>query len=107
MMNESPYETARKLGITIDYCLLGKRIVGIYADLNGYQIVLNSMMDNDRQEDTVHLLIKHHNSDLRGVEKIVYRDKLAFGFNLLKGIDQINKTFLNSLPMLTFRNDKA
>ncbi|EFM10072.1 hypothetical protein PaecuDRAFT_3031 [Paenibacillus curdlanolyticus YK9] len=98
-MNASPYEVARSLGIKIDYCLLGKKIVGVYADLNGYQIILNSMMDNDRQEDTVHALIQHHNSELRGVERVVYKDKMAFGFNLLNGVDQIHKTFLNVLPM--------
>jgi|GEM_PF-3548903 len=105
-MNESPFAAAREQGIHVDYWKLGKNIVAIYADLNGYQIVLNSLIDNDSQEDAVHTLLLHHNSELCGVEKVIFKNDdggiTIPTVNLQKGIEKLNR----SLNTLLFRRWK-
>ena len=96
-MNESPFAAAREQGIQIDYYeRIGKNVVALYADLNGYQIVLNPLMDNDSLEDAVHALLLHHNSDLRGVPKVIHRDDFRpLANSLQKGLEKLNRTILN------------
>lgn len=94
----SPFVVAKKQGIYLDYCYLGSGIVGIYADLNGIQIILNSGMDNDRQEDAVQLLIEHHLTN-RGVERSVHKNELNKLNGLRIELSRLNKIFVNGLIM--------
>lgn len=94
----SPYVAAKKENIAIDYYDLGNKIVGIYADLNGYQVVLNSRMDNDRQEDCLQMLVEHHLSH-RGMERKILKNELIKYNNVVAEISRLNKIFVNALIM--------
>ncbi|MFX3633012.1 MAG: hypothetical protein ACE3L7_04710 [Candidatus Pristimantibacillus sp.] len=101
----SPFEIARKQGVHLDYFHLGSEVIGVYADLNGYQIILNTNIDNDRQEDALQLLVEHHNSKSRGIEKIVRKSDLNRVAGFHKELLRLNKVFVNALIMR--RNEKA
>ncbi|MDR6884867.1 hypothetical protein [Bacillus sp. 3255] len=72
-----PFELAENQGINLDYYYLGTDTCGLYLDLEGYQIILNTAMDIGKQVEAMHLLIAHHNSTSRGIEKKVSRKELS------------------------------
>lgn len=106
-MQGSPFALARSQGIHLDYCFLGEEIVGVYADLSGYQIVLNSSMDNDRQEDAMQMMIEHHNSKSRGMERCILKKELDRFYKFRAELSRLNKVVINALIMKKIQNEKT
>ncbi|MFF2481006.1 hypothetical protein [Paenibacillus sp. NPDC058071] len=101
----TPFETARQLGIRLDYFSLGDRVVGIYSYLGGYQIVINSEMDLDRQEDAVQLLIEHHHAD-RGIDKVLRKEDIDRAFEVPE-LSRFSRMVINSIIQRKSRYDRT
>jgi hypothetical protein len=73
-----PYKLAKHQGVKLTYLDDLGDICGLYKQTspNSYRIYLNSNVDIDMQESVVHLLIKHHNTELKGSERLVLKKDL-------------------------------
>ncbi|UJF34534.1 hypothetical protein [Paenibacillus hexagrammi] len=85
-----PYKLAQHQGVKLAYLNDIGDICGFYKQTtpDSYRIFLNANIDIENQEDVVHLLIKHHNTDMRGTDRVILKKDLD---NLRRLGDEIRK----------------
>ncbi|MEW9699644.1 hypothetical protein [Paenibacillus sp. SI8] len=75
-----PYKLAKHQGVKLTYLDDLGEICGLYKQTTPgrYRIFVNANVDIDMQENVVHLLIKHHNTELKGTERLMLKKDMHF-----------------------------
>ncbi|NEW08213.1 hypothetical protein GK047_19620 [Paenibacillus sp. SYP-B3998] len=86
-----PYKLAKHQGVKLTYLDDLGDICGLYKQTtsDSFHIYVNANVDIEMQENVVHLLIEHHNTELRGTERCLLKKDL----HMLRRIgEEIRKT---------------
>ncbi|MFD0697487.1 hypothetical protein ACFQZT_25765 [Paenibacillus sp. GCM10027628] len=73
-----PYKLAKHQGVKLTYLDDLGEICGLYKQTtpDSYRIFLNANVDIEMQENVVHLLIEHHNTELKGTQRLILKKDL-------------------------------
>jgi hypothetical protein len=78
---QCPYLLAKQQGVKLaTFSNEIGDICGIYrmTGRDTYTILLNPAIDLETEESTVYLLLKHHNSESKGIQRCVFKNDLKF-----------------------------